>query len=100
MYVALHHVPLGEALRKVKHDLPEQPAKGALLRRKVEQWKAAYWHEALTRLHWTNALMEKTPPNSDAFWEVASANAKAQDLLNLLESATPRQLLEMMRGTE
>ncbi len=113
LYAALHGVPLGEALRIVKGDewrrdgrTLTKAEKAALLRQKVEAWKSTHWEEACRELHTAraemNALEAMLGPESlrrnPAFWDAAEAHAKAQDTLNLLEAATPRQLVHMMEG--
>ncbi|NLO85352.1 MAG: hypothetical protein GX096_07985 [Clostridiales bacterium] len=100
MYAALHNVSLGEALRRVKHELPSQPAKGIHLKQKVDEWKSMRWQEAIMCLHVANAIMGSAPQANEVFWDAVASHAKAQDMLNLLESATPSQLLQMMRGIE
>lgn len=106
LYAALHGVSLAEALRIVKggnHSrIPRAPT-AADLRRKVETWKSAKWAEACRALHSAQAAiseLEKThTPEQlvelEAFWAAIDQKAVANDTLNLLDSASPAQLLKM-----
>lgn len=107
LYAALYGVPLAEALRMVRDD--EQPCgprkpTAADLRRRVEAWKSARWAEACGQKHAAQAVMrmlEQTrPPDAlerlDNYWNAIQQAAEAEDVLNLLDSATPAQLLRMI----
>lgn len=106
LYAALHGVPLAEALRVVKgesfHPAPRAPT-AADLRRKVEAWKSARWAQACADIHKAQAAMiqlEKAYTTEqlmalDSYWEAVDRMATANDTLNLLESASPAQLLKM-----
>ena len=107
LYAALYGVPLAEALQAVKG--MERPTglhkpTAAELRRKVEAWKGEHWAEACERLHAAQGLMDalarKCPPSVlmalPVYWDAVAEKARANDTLNLLESATPAQLLKMM----
>lgn len=112
LYAVLHNVPLGEALRAVRGEeqRDRQPTKAELaqrLRRRAEDWKAEQWREAFQEFDAARlarmALEDQHPPGillaNDPFWDILQREAKARDLLNLLETATPKQLLQMMGGT-
>ena len=107
LYAALYGVPLAEALKIIKGASagysPGQNRRqtAAQLRRKVEAWKDARWAEACRKKFLaqriTDALessfaLENLP---ELFWFAAAIEARANDTLNLLESATPAQLLRM-----
>lgn len=106
LYAALHGVPLAEALRIVKggsySPMPRAPT-AADLRRKVEAWKSARWTQACAELHEAQAAMILLESNHtaaqlmelDAYWTAVDQAAVAADTLNLLESASPAQLLKM-----
>lgn len=106
LYAALYGVPLAEALQAVKGTerptVPHKPT-AAELRRKVEAWKGERWAEACERLHAAQGLMDalerKCPPSVlmvlPVYWDAVAEKARANDTLNLLESATPAQLLKM-----
>jgi len=106
LYAALHGVSLAEALRIVKGEsfrpAPRAPT-AADLRRKVEAWKSWKWAQACAELHEAQAVMiqiENTHTAAqlmtlDAYWEAIDRMAAANDTLNLLESASPAQLLKM-----
>lgn len=107
LYAALYDVPTRDALRIVKGDSPGySPAQNrrqtaAQLRRKVEEWKADQWTEACKRKFLAQRIMgllessfsPETLP--ELFWLAAAMDAKANDTLDLLESASPAQLLRM-----
>lgn len=106
LYAALHGVPLAEALRicrgRTYAPKPKRPS-AADLRRKLDEWKGAKWAQACKELHAaTTAMIElekrHTPARlaeMDSFWKAVDALATANDILNLLESATMAQLLKM-----
>ncbi|MCI5956592.1 MAG: CHC2 zinc finger domain-containing protein [Clostridiales bacterium] len=102
LYAALYGVPLAEALRAVKGtERPRGPYKptAAELRRRVEDWKGERWAEACEQKHAARAIMmmlEKEGAGLDSYWRAARQAGDAEDALNLLESATPAQLLKMM----
>lgn len=84
---------------------PVQPRKqtAAQLRRKVETWKDTQWAEACRKkfqaqriMHGMEAVIpaEKLP-EEPLFWQASSVDARATDTLDLLESASPAQLLQM-----
>lgn len=111
LYAALHGVPLGEALRIVKGDgwhkrELTQAERAQALRNKVEGWKSERWAEeaqiynlarrvrqVLEALSTTETLQE-----SETFWDLLEMEADCLDRLNLLEAATPGQLVRMMGG--
>ena len=103
LYAALYQVPLREALRVVKGEwkAPKAHASTASdLRRIVEQWQAEKRHEASILLHVAMVIMrvsEESQTDGELFWNVVRIFASANDTLNLLETATPRQLVHMMR---
>lgn len=106
LYAALHGVLLADALRTVKgvsfHQAPKAPT-AAELRRRVEAWKNRKWAQACAELHEAQAVttqMESTHAAAqlmtlDAYWTAVDRTATANDILNLLESASPAQLLKM-----
>ena len=105
LYAALYGVPLREALRVARGETPVQPRKqtAAQLRRKVETWKDTRWAEACRKkfqaqriMHGMEAVIpaEKLP-EEPLFWQAGSVDAMATDTLDLLESASPAQLLQM-----
>jgi hypothetical protein len=102
LYAALYHVPLGEALRAVRgENWRPQPHKpdGHDLRRAVERWKGERWREACAKKHAARAIiktLEITEPDGEQFWQAVADAAAAEDTLNLLEQATPRQFLDWM----
>ena len=106
LYAALNGVPLAEALRIVKGGdfVPKTKAPTAAdLRRKVEEWKSARWAQACAELHEAQAtiiLLESTYIATqlmelEAYWTFLERIATAKDTLNLLESASPAQVLKM-----
>lgn len=106
LYAALYGVSLAEALRICKGENYAPKVKkptAADLHRKLDGWKTAKWTEACKELHAATAVMieleKRHVPDqlSDvaAFWEAAERLAVAKDILALLESATPAQLLQM-----
>lgn len=106
LYAALHGVPLAEALRIVKggsHSPAPRAPTAADLRRKVGAWKNARWAKACTALHEAREAMrylESIHPAArlaelDSYWSAVDQAAAANDTLNLLESASPAQLLKM-----
>lgn len=104
LYAALYGTSLGEALRVVRGEQwkqrPRKPTANDL-RRVVEAWKGARWREACEQLHTAQAIINKlegTQPDNERFWEAVADAATANDILNLLAEATPRQLLSMMEG--
>lgn len=103
LYAALYRVPLGEALRKVKGErqviLPRRSTANDL-RRVVGEWKAEKCQEAFVLLHGAMTIittMGDQQPDDGAFWDAVERFALANDIFNLLETATPRQLVHMMR---
>jgi len=103
LYAALYHVSLGEALRTVKGDdrkpRLQKPTVNDL-RSLVLNWKSEKWHDACTRLHTAETVItavETQRPDTEMLWEAVRTEAYANDTLTLLETATPRQLLHMMR---
>lgn len=106
LYAALHGVSLGEALRVVRGG-PSKPrprkATAEDLRRKLNDWKGQKWTEACRQLHKAEKTMMElqrryTPEQlqqSELFWQTADRKATAGDTLNLLDSATMAQLLNM-----
>lgn len=98
LYAALHGVPLAEALRIVKGSsrqaAPRAPT-AADLRRKVEMWKSWKWAQACAELHEANAFISTHNDQTEAFWSAVERMSAAQDILNLLESTSPAQLLKM-----
>lgn len=107
LYAGLYGVPLAEALQAVKGtERPTSPRKptAAELRRTVEAWKGERWTDACETLHAAQELMDalerKSLPsvlmNLPAYWDAVVEKARASDTINLLESATPAQLLKMM----
>lgn len=105
LYAALYHVPLGEALRVVNGESwKPQPRKpnGHDLRHAVEAWKGEHWRAACAKKHAARAVikaLENIEPDSEKFWQAVADEAAANDTLNLLERATPRQLVHWMGGT-
>lgn len=101
LYAALYGVPIGQALRAVRGDrLEYQPKKptAAELRRRVQAWKGQRWAEACGAKHAGRALMgisQALGRDDAAFWQGAKMEADAEDVLLMLESATPAQLLKM-----
>lgn len=106
LYAALHGVTLAEALRIVKggsHKAVLRVRMASDLRLKVEEWKSKVWSQNCTKLHNAHALINQlanihTPKelaDMEAFWNAAECAAAAKDTLNLLESASPAQLLKM-----
>lgn len=109
LHAALYGVPLAEALRIVKGDSPSySPAQNrrqtaAQLRRKVEAWKNNRWAEACRQKHHAQQVIEQLEAqysseilmNRDDFWEAVDQKATAEDSLNLLECASPAQLVRM-----
>ena len=107
LYAALYGVPLAEALQAVKGEerttSPRKPT-AAELRHKVEAWKGERWAKACRNKHSAQAVMAElkarhTPEQlvtMDSFWEAVRQTAEAEDVLNLLERATPAQLLKMI----
>lgn len=105
LYAAIYHVPLGEALRAVNGEnwnpVSRKP-NGHDLRRAVEAWKGEHWRAACEKMHAARAIikaLEKTEPDSEKFWQAVADEAAANDTLNLLAQATPRQLVHWMGGT-
>ena len=105
LYAALYRVSLGEALRVVRGENwkpePRRP-NGADLRRAVERWKGERWREACAKKHEARAIiraLEGTAPDSDRLWQAVADEAAANDTLNLLDTATPRQLVHWAGGT-
>jgi len=107
LYAALYGVPLAEALRAVKGtERPRGPYKptAAELRRKVEAWKGELWAKTCRNKHSAQAVIAELEARHtleqlvtmNFFWEAVRQTAEAEDVLNLLESATPAQLLKMM----
>lgn len=107
LYAALYGVPLAEALQAVngtERPTGHRKPTAAELRRKVEALKGERWSEACDNLHAAQGLMDalerKCPPsalvNMRVYWNAVEVKARANDTLNLLESATPAQLLKMM----
>lgn len=98
LYAALYNVPLAEALRAVRGEtwrpVVRKPT-AADLRRKVEAWKGTRWAEACGQKHAAAAAMEAAKDEA-CFWKAARQAAEAEDTLNLLDSATPAQLLRMI----
>ena len=98
LYAALYNVPLAEALRAVRGEawrpVVRKPT-AADLRRKVEAWKGTRWAEACGQKHAAAAAM-KAAKDEAGFWQAARQAAEAEDTLNLLDSATPAQLLRMI----
>ena len=98
LYAALHGVPLAEALRIIKggsHQSEPRKPTAADLRRKVEEWKSRRWAQACAELHEARLMLSITPEGSNAYWQAVDQMAAAQDTLNLLECASPAQLLKM-----
>lgn len=100
LYAALYGVSIGEALKAVKGDTRARsstPRKQTAsdLRRNVEAWKGQQWAAACIAKHEATARMN-TATSEDAFWQEAGDAATAEDTLNLLDSASPAQLLKMM----
>lgn len=110
LYAALHGVSMGEALRVVRGEGPRKAAaqptrqqQATLLRRRVEEWQAGRWTEACQQRHraqQTMAALEavhsaETLMESEKYWNAIAQKAAAEDELNLLESATPAQLIRM-----
>ena len=94
-----HGVPLGQALRAVRGDYqqPQKPT-AADLRRRVQAWKGQRWAEACRAKHAGRALMgisQALGRDDAAFWQGAKMAADAEDVLLMLESATPAQLLKL-----
>lgn len=104
LYAALYHVPLGEALRAVRgENWRPQPRKpdGHDLRRAVEAWKGERWREACAEKRAAWAIikeLEITEPDKEKFWQAVADEAAANDKLNLLDAATPRQLVGWMEA--
>ena len=104
LYAALHGVTLGEALRVVRgeewHPKPRQPT-AYDLKRAIDAWKGMRWREACAKKNEARAIikaLEITEPDSEKFWQAVADAAAAEDTLNLLDSLTPRQALQMMDG--
>lgn len=100
LYAALYHVPLGEALRVVHgENWRPQPRKpdGHDLRRAVEAWKGERWREACAEKHAAWAIIKESTDN-EKFWQAVADEATANDKLNLLDAATPRQLVGWMEA--
>lgn len=105
LYAALHGVSLAEALRIVKGESyttkPRTPT-AADLRRTLDEWRGRKWAEACRELHAAQAIMTQmeqryTPEElmqNELFWEAAERKATANDILNLLDSASMAQLLK------
>lgn len=104
LYAALYNVPLGEALRVVRgENRKPQPRKpdGHDLRRAVEAWKGERWREACAMKHTARAIikeLEITEPDGEKFWQAVADAAAAEDTLNLLGTATPRQFVGWMEA--
>lgn len=102
LYAALHKVTLVEALHIVrgeawKSQLHKPTAND--LRRAVEKWRGERWREACKQKHAARAIItthENTRPNSETFWQAVANEAVANDSLNLLEKATPKQMIRWM----
>lgn len=105
LYAALHGVPLAEALRIVKGERYEKRPKkptAEMLRQELTEWRAARWAEACRELHEAQAVIDSLQARESSdniltipdFWAAVDRKATANDLLNLLDSATMAQLLK------
>lgn len=109
LYAAMYGVTLAEALKVIKGESsrcsPDQSRRqtAAQLRRKVEAWKNNRWAEACRQKHHAQQVIEQLEAqysseilmNRDDFWEAVDQKATAEDSLNLLECASPAQLVRM-----
>lgn len=112
LFAALHGVSLRKALQAVNGGdwtpIQRKPPSGVELRQKVESWKAECWRKACQRKHlWARfiTLAEKnnTPETlmlMDQFYESLAEYAKAEDELNILQKASPVELLTMLRRSK
>ncbi len=109
LYAAMYGVTLAEALKVIKGESsrcsPDQSRRqtAAQLRRKVEAWKDTRWAEVCRQKHHAQQVIERLESqyspevlmNREDFWEAVDQKATAEDQLNLLECASPTQLLRM-----
>ena len=102
LYAVLHKVPLAEVLHIIHGDAwKHQPRKPTAndLRRAVETWRGECWREACKQKHTARviiAALEDTNPESETFWQAVANEAVANDALDLLEKATPKQMIGWM----
>lgn len=106
LYAALRGVSLGEALKAVRGNnwAPAPVSPGVLLRRKVATWRDEHRTDAVRRLHLWGRFIDlaetynkpETLQGLDEYWSALVEKARAEDELNLLDSATPALLLHLM----
>ena len=105
LYAAMYGVTLAEALKVIKGESsrcsPDQSRRqtAAQLRRKVEAWKNNRWAEACRQKHHAQQVIEQLEAQYSSEilmnWEAVDQKATAEDSLNLLECASPAQLVRM-----
>ena len=100
LYAELKGVPLGVALKAVgKEDLKQTSVNnritGAELKRRVDEWKGKVWSGACLTIHMAEALSQRDGVPDERRWQLLEAKAKANDLLNLLETAEPAVLVRL-----
>lgn len=108
LYAALYHTTLAEALRMVRGGdwKPVPPSAGTELKKRVETWRLDRWREACRVKYSAQACIDRAEAmfpaeilmQLDDFYDLVKARAEAEEQLDLLESATPAQLLQMMGG--
>jgi hypothetical protein len=98
LYAAVHKVTIGEALRAVNGEVwKPKPRTFTVndLRTIIEDWYCEHWHSACVKRHSAQTKLDSLDGMDCAeFWQALEHKAHADDELNALESATPKQKAE------